>query len=82
MPEIPKQKIQSEKCLISIIWGNTGIKSILHVPKSMKYNTTSFVESGVPDSVERVGQESRRKTLRGIMVHLDNARPHNSTKTR
>jgi hypothetical protein len=47
----------------------------------MKYNTTFFVESVVPDSVEDVCQESRRKTLRGIMVHLDNAQPHNSRKS-
>jgi hypothetical protein len=47
----------------------------------MKYNTTFFVESVVPDLVEYIYQESRRKTLRGIMVHLDNARPHNSIKT-
>jgi hypothetical protein len=47
----------------------------------MKYNTTFFVESVVPDLVERSCQESRRKTLRAIMVHLDNARPHNSRKS-
>jgi hypothetical protein len=47
----------------------------------MKYNTTFFVESVVPDLVEPVCQESRRKTLRGIMVHLDNARLGNSRKS-
>jgi hypothetical protein len=43
----------------------------------MKYNTTFFVESVVPDLIEHVCQESWRKTLRGMMVHLDNAQPHN-----
>jgi hypothetical protein len=62
------------------LFGVTGIKSLLHVPKGMKYNTTFFVESIVRDLVEHVCQESRSKTLRGIMVHLDNARPHNSRK--
>jgi hypothetical protein len=66
MPQIPKQRIQFEKCLISIIWGSTGTKSLLYVPKDMKYNTTFFVESVIPDLVEHVCQESRRKTLRGI----------------
>jgi hypothetical protein len=47
----------------------------------MKYNATSFVEPVVPDLAESVCQESRRKTLRGIMVHLDNAQPHNSRKS-
>jgi hypothetical protein len=81
VPEIPKQKIQSEKCLISIIWGSPGIKSLLYVPKGMKYNTTFFVESVVPDLVEQVCQESRRETLRGILVYLDKARPHDSRKS-
>jgi 5,10-methylene-tetrahydrofolate dehydrogenase/methenyl tetrahydrofolate cyclohydrolase len=48
----------------------------------MNYNTTFFVESVVPDLVEHVCQENRRKTLRGIMVHLDNAPPHNNKKVR
>jgi hypothetical protein len=59
VPKILKQKIQSEKCLISIIWGGTGIKSLLHIPKGMKYSTIFFVESVVPlwwnISVRRVG---------------------------
>jgi hypothetical protein len=81
VPEIPKQTIQSEKCLISIIWGSTGITKLLHVPKGMKYNATFFIESVVPDLVEHVCQESRRKMLRGILVHMDNARPRNSGKS-
>jgi hypothetical protein len=79
--EIPKQKTQSEKCFISIFWGRTGIKSMLYVSKGEKYNITFFVESVVPDLVEHVCQESRRKSLRNIVVHLDNARPHNSRKS-
>jgi hypothetical protein len=47
----------------------------------MKCHTPFFVESAVPDLVEQVCQKSRRKTLRGIMVHLDNARPDNSRKS-
>jgi hypothetical protein len=47
----------------------------------MKYNTTFFVESVVSDLVEHVCQESRQNTLRGILVHLDNARPYNSRKS-
>jgi hypothetical protein len=81
VPKIPKQKIQSKKYLVSIIWGSPGIKSLLYVPKGMKYNTTFYVESVVPDWMERVCQESCRKTPRGIIVHLDNARTHNSRKS-
>jgi hypothetical protein len=46
----------------------------------MKYNTTFCAESVVPDLVEHVCQKSRWKMLRGMMVHLDNPRPHNSRK--
>jgi transposase len=64
-----------------IICGSTRIKSLLYVPKGMKYNTSFFIESVVPDLVEHICQESRRQTLRGIMVHLDDARPYNSRKS-
>jgi hypothetical protein len=47
----------------------------------MKYNTTFFVESVIPDLVKHVCQESLRKTLRGICVHLDNTPPCNSRKS-
>jgi hypothetical protein len=47
----------------------------------MKYNTTFFGESLVPELMEHVYQKSRRNTLRGIMVHLDDAQSHNSRKS-
>jgi hypothetical protein len=47
----------------------------------MKYNTTFFIESVVPDLVEPVCKDSWQKTLRSIMVHSDNARPHNNIKS-
>jgi transposase len=62
------------------MWGSGGMKSLLYVSKGMKYNATFFVESVIPELMEYVYQESRQKTLRGIMLHLDNARPHNNRK--
>jgi hypothetical protein len=47
----------------------------------MKYNTAFFAKSVVSDLVEHVCQESPGKTVRGIMIHLYNARPHNSRKS-
>jgi hypothetical protein len=69
------------KVPFSIIWRSRGIKSLVSVPKSMKCNTIFFVESGIMDLVGHVCQESRRKTLRGITIHLDNAGPRNSRKS-
>jgi hypothetical protein len=79
--EIPKQKMQSDKCPISVIWGSRGIKSTLYVPTGMKYNITFFVELVVPELVEHVCHESRRKTFRGILIRLDNARPQQKSET-
>jgi hypothetical protein len=47
----------------------------------MKDNPNFFIDSVVPDLVEHVCRESRQKTLQGMMIHLDNARPHNSRKS-
>jgi hypothetical protein len=47
----------------------------------MKHNIAFFAESIVPDLVEYLCQESRRKTLRGITVYLGNARPHDSRRS-
>jgi hypothetical protein len=64
-----------------MIAGSTRIDSLIYLPKGMKYSTTFFVESVIPDLAEHICQESRRKTFRGIVVHLDNARLHNSRKS-
>jgi hypothetical protein len=51
------------KCIISMIWGSTGINILMFVPKGMKYNATFFVQSVVQDLVEQVCQDSPRKTV-------------------
>jgi hypothetical protein len=47
----------------------------------MKYNTTFCLELVVPDLMEHIRQESRRQSLRGTMIHLDNEQRHNSRKS-
>jgi hypothetical protein len=70
-----------EKCPISVIWSVNGIHSLLDVPKGTAYNTTFFCDVGFPDLLANVRARSRRRTLKGILVHLDNGLPHNSTKS-
>jgi hypothetical protein len=53
---------------------------LLDVPKGTIYNSTFFYDVVVPDLLENVDAHSRRLTLKGILVHLDNIRPHSSKK--
>jgi hypothetical protein len=81
VPERIKQKIDTEKCLISVIWSVNGIHSLLDVPKGTTYDTTFFCDVVTPNLLENVCAGSRRRKLKGIVMHLDNARPHNSKKS-
>jgi hypothetical protein len=81
VPERIKQKMDTEKCGISIIWFVNRIHSLFDVPKDIAYNSTFFYDSVVSDLVESICSHSRRKTLKDIMVYLNNGYPHNSKKS-
>jgi hypothetical protein len=81
VPEKIKQRIDTEKCPISVIWSVNGIHSLLDVPKGITYNNTFFCDVVIPDLLENVHAYSRRRILKWILVHLDNARPDNSKKS-
>jgi hypothetical protein len=74
VPERIKRKIDIRKCLISIIWSVNGVHSLLDVPKDIAYNSTFFCDSVGSDFVESICTYSRRKTLKEIIVHLEDAR--------
>jgi hypothetical protein len=57
------------------------MRSLLDVPKRAGYNNTFFYDVVVPDLLENLRAHSRRRTLKGVFVHLDNASPHNSQKS-
>jgi hypothetical protein len=48
------------------------------MPKGTTYTTTFFCELVVPDLLAIVSAPSRRRALKEIVMHLDNARPHHS----
>jgi hypothetical protein len=81
VPERIKQEIDTEKWLISVLWSVNGIHSLLDVPNGIAYNTTFFCDVVIPDLLENVCAGSRRRTLKRIVIHLDNARPNNSKKS-
>jgi hypothetical protein len=70
-----------EKCLISVIWSVNGIHNLLDMPKEIPYNSPFFCDVVVSDLVENDCAHSRRQVLKGVLVHLDSARPHNSKQS-
>jgi hypothetical protein len=66
--------------MISIIWSISGIHSLLALTKDMKYISQCFCQHVIPDIhiQQNICSSSRSKTLKDILLHLDNAPAHNS----
>jgi hypothetical protein len=77
VPERVSQKIDTEKCLISLLWSVSGIHSLVDVPKGNTYHSTFFCDPVVPSMFDGITLHSRRKSLKSLYIHLDSARPHN-----
>jgi hypothetical protein len=75
IPERIKQRINTEKCLVSIIWSVNGIHSLFDLPKETIYNSTFFYDIALPNFIRNLCTHSQRSTLKGILMHLDNAHP-------
>jgi transposase len=80
VPERISQKIDTEKCLLSVLWSVSGIHSLTDVPKGSTYNSAFLCDIVIPELVQNICSSSRRKSLKGMYIHLDNARPHNSRR--
>jgi hypothetical protein len=76
-----KQKIDTEKSLISVIWFANGIHSLVDIPKGTTYNSALFCDYVVPDLAEECFTHNQRRTLKVIFLHLDNAHHHNSKQS-
>jgi hypothetical protein len=72
------QKIDTEKCLVSILRSVNGIHGLLDVPKWTVYNPAFFPDAVMPCLIENIGSRTRRKGLKGRLIHMDNAHPYNS----
>jgi hypothetical protein len=75
------QRTDTDKPLILIIWSVNGMHNPLDVPKGTTYNTTFFYNVVISDLLENIYAGGRRRTLKRVIMHLDNARPHNSRKS-
>jgi hypothetical protein len=81
MSESISQKIDTEKCLISLLWPVNGIDSLVDVPKGSTYHSAFFCNTVVPNLFDGIPLHFRRKSLKGLPIHLDNARPYNATQS-
>jgi transposase len=81
VPERIRQKIDSEKCLISVLWSVNGIHSLEEVPKGTAYDSALVCDITVPRLVQGLCSDSARRSLKGCCIHLENARPHNSKRS-
>jgi hypothetical protein len=82
LPTRASKKTESKKCHVSIIWSKSGIHSLLALAAGMPYNIEFFCGSVLPDTAKNLCDDKRRKTFRGINLHLDNAPAHNAKPSR
>jgi hypothetical protein len=73
VPERLRQKINTEKCLISLLWSVNGIYDLVDVPKSRTYNSAFFCDTVAPSLFDGITLHSRTKSLKCLYIHLDNA---------
>jgi hypothetical protein len=81
LPSRTKQNVQTEKCLILIIWSLCSLCSLLAVPKRKNCHSTLCVKV-VRDLQTKLCSGTWRKTLKCRTVHLDNVFAHNSKCSR
>jgi histone-lysine N-methyltransferase SETMAR len=78
LPVRVKPTIDGEKCLISVLWSVNGIQSLRDIPKGETFNSAFFCDVALPSLIGNSCSLSRRRSLKGLDVHLENAHPHNS----
>jgi hypothetical protein len=81
VPERVSQRIDTEKCLISLLWPVNGIDSPGDVQKGSTYNSALFCDTAIPNLFDGITSHSRRKSLKSLYTRLDNARPHNARRS-
>jgi hypothetical protein len=82
LPTRTSKRIQTKKCLISVIWSTSGIHSLLALPAGVRCDTEFFCASVLLDIQRNLCDGKHRKTLRGIYLHLGNTPAHNAKRSR
>jgi hypothetical protein len=77
-PHRIKSTIDVKQRLISTLWSVKGIHGLLDVLKGMAYNIMFFTDVVMPSLIQNIISRNHRKMLKRWVIHIDNARPHNS----
>jgi len=75
-PTIVRKTISASKVMISVIWSINGIKSITLLPQGEKFTKQFFVNRVLGDLGSFFEKHRPQRLGSGIILHLDNARPH------
>jgi transposase len=81
LPERIRRKIDTEKCLISVLWSVNRIHHLIDVLPGMKSNNSFFCDVVMAGLIQNMISSGRRKTFNLFFIHLDTARPHNSKQS-
>jgi hypothetical protein len=81
VPERVSRKNDTENCPSSLLWSVNGIYSLVGAPKGSTYNSAFFCDTVVLRLFDGITLHSRRKSLKGLYIHLDNALPHNAKRS-
>jgi histone-lysine N-methyltransferase SETMAR len=82
VPTREKQKISTKKFMPTVFGSVDGFHVVEFLPTDTKFNTAYFVEHIIPLHTTRLEMGASKR--RGILyrLHCDNARPHNSSRSR
>ena len=80
-PDIEKRMIQTEKLMFFCAFSCYGIVSIDVLPNHATFNSTYVCNTILPNLKERVCAHIKNKTTHRLILHMDNAKPHNAKKT-
>jgi hypothetical protein len=78
LPERIRRGIDTEKCLISVVWSVYGIHHLIDVPPGMKSHSSFCCDVVMPGLIQNISSNNHRKALTLFFIQLDNVRPHNS----
>lgn len=75
-PQRPKLTIGSKKCMITVAWNYKGVISITFLPKGEHFSRAFFFDTVIQDIVNVFSEKRPTMGVKGITIHMDNARPH------
>jgi histone-lysine N-methyltransferase SETMAR len=75
-PKKIKLNIGSKKLLLTVVWSFRGIELVNFLPRKQKFDKEYFSTIVLEEFSEVIQKRRPKKGTKGLMLHLDNARPH------